>query len=296
MKKISIYVSVFCLFSVITGLLVSNLLKARVREPTYPIKRHIQYAFTLRNQTNCVIKDAEFWTYAPVKQTAIQRCAAIESSHPYRLISDESGNQILHFTFNDFPPFATKIITIRADLLLSERPNPTPVHDTQLFLRQEKYIESDDPDLRRIAQKLKDSRPVKTAEKIFQWVSGNVQYAGYLSDNRGALYALRHKEGDCTEFMHLFVALCRAAGTPARCIGGYITGKNAALKPGGYHNWAEFYHDGAWQICDPQNRVFMKNNSNYIAMRMIEESPDNPMLEFNRFRFKGAGLKVKMNT
>ena len=47
-------------------------------------------------------------------------------------------------------------------------------------------------------------------------------YVGYIKNDRGALYALKTKEGDCTEFMHLFVALCRANKIPARCIGGYV--------------------------------------------------------------------------
>jgi len=261
----------------------------------YSLPRQIQYSFTLRNKTNRLIKKAEFWTYAPVEQTSTQLCDHIESSHPYQMITDDLGNQILHFTVNDFPPYATKIIQIKARVLLSDKPVPSTVGDRKPYLKAEKYIESDDPDLINAAQKHNSSTYLKTAKNIFHWVAGNVQYAGYIKKKRGALYALSHKKGDCTEFMYLFTALCRAVKIPARCIGGYIAKENSIIKSGYYHNWAQFYEDGAWRLSDPQNKLFMKENSNYIAMRLIEQNPDNPILEFDRFRVQGKGLEVKMN-
>lgn|GEM_PF-6200965 len=62
--------------------------KAIPAESAYTIPRQIQYSFTLQNKTAQVIENAEFWTYAPVKQTAHQRCDQIKSSHPYRLTND----------------------------------------------------------------------------------------------------------------------------------------------------------------------------------------------------------------
>lgn len=56
--------------------------------------------------------------------------------------------------------------------------------------------------------------------------------------------------GDCTEHTTLFVALCRAAGIPARPVFGV-----AYLGPGsrafGYHAWAEVALDGRWVAVDP---------------------------------------------
>ena len=106
---------------------------------------------------------------------------------------------------------------------------------------------------------------------------------------------LNIKKGDCTEYMSSFVALCRASGIAARGIGGYICPESSKIKSAAYHNWAEFYHNGSWQIADPQNNVLMQNQADYIAMRIIRASEDNPMGSFNRFRVKGEGLKVKMN-
>jgi len=266
------------------------------QNPThYSIPKQIHFSFTLQNTTARMINKAEFWTYAPVKQTATQKCAQIRSSYPYQLVTDDVGNQLLHFTFNDLPPYAAKIISIKSDLLLSNDTHPLPEDHLQRYLGPEKYIESDDADINRLAQKLKVSDSVKTAQKIFQWVAGNVRYTGYVRNARGARYALAHKKGDCTEFMNLFVALCRADRIPARGIGGYVLKDSAVVKPASYHNWAEFYDKGVWNAVDPQNNVFMQNRTDYIAMRIISASTDTSSPAFSRFGFKGEGLKVSMN-
>ena len=297
MKRPSLYLTAVCLCILIFGAFITTCVDVshRVAEASYPVSRQMRYAFTLQNTTNRLLKHAEFWTYVPVKQTSTQRCVHLETYHPYQLILDELGNQILHFAFDNLPPYAAKIITIKADLELSDTPNRTFVQDVERFLQAEKYVESDEPELCRFAEKFKDRKQIKTAENIFRWVAENMQYTGYSGNDRGALYALRNKRGDCTEYMYLFVALCRANGIPARGIGGYVCRANAFLKPSDYHNWAEFYQAGAWRIADPQKKVFAQNQSDYIGMRVIGESQNNPMGKFHRFRFEGKGLKVKMN-
>jgi len=296
MKNSSKYTVAVCLFLIVISIgAVLILLRSHIPEPVYTVPRHIQYSFTLQNRTNRLVKEAEFWTYAPVKQTATQQCMNVEASHPFQVISDDLGNQILHFSFRNLPPYATKIVTIKAELLLSDTPNHVSVKDLRAYLQPEKHCESDNPEISGLAKKLKAPEPDKTAENIFRWVAGNVQYSGYLRNARGALYALRSKKGDCTEFMYLFAALCRANEIPARAIGGYVCNENAVLKPNAYHNWVEFYDDGIWSIADPQRKIFMQNQSHYIAMQVISESPKNPMGNYHRFRFAGEGLKVKMD-
>jgi transglutaminase-like putative cysteine protease len=126
-------------------------------------------------------------------------------------------------------------------------------------------------------------------------VADNLRYAGYVKNARGARYALAHQKGDCTEFMALFVALCRADRIPARGIGGYVLKNSSIVKPAGYHNWAEFYHDGVWHAVDPQNNVFMPSLTEYIAMRIIGDPANSSLPAFSRFGFKGHGLAVRMN-
>ena len=261
----------------------------------YSIPRQIQYSFTLQNKSHQVIKQAELWTFAPVKQTASQQCLKLQSNYPYKLLTDDSGNQVLHFTFENLAPYGSRVVTIKTHLLVSATANPIPSAPLSRDLNPQKYIESDHLRINRVAHKLKTADASKTIEEVFRWVAGNVRYSGYAGRDRGALYALEHKKGDCTEYANLFVALCRANGIAARPIGGYVCPQSGVLKARDYHNWGEFYKNGTWQLADPQNRVLMRNAADYIAMRIIHGSEDGPMGPYNRFRFKGEGLEVKMN-
>jgi len=247
--------------------------------------RPIHYSFTITNTGSFVAKEAHFWTYAPIGQTSLQ------SSAPYQLITDDLGNQILHFSFNNIPPYAAQIITIEAGIKSNTQAN----QDTRPYLKSESFCEADDPAIRSLAQELKATTPLKTVENIYHWVSTNMKYAGYLKNPRGALYALKHKQGDCTEYMYLFVALCRSNKIPARGIGGYLAGSNPVLKPDAYHNWAECSIDGAWRLIDPQRKVFMGDQALYIPLHVIGDAPKNPIAGPYRFRYEGEGIQVVMN-
>jgi transglutaminase-like putative cysteine protease len=279
----------------IITLLVDQPASLKPKPAGYTIARNIQYSYTLQNKTNRVIEKAQFWAHAPVQQTANQRCQDLTANYPFQLNTDHYGNQVLHFTFEKLAPYASRIITIKANLMVSPSANPIEAEPESSDLLPEKYIESDHPAIRRVAAKLKESDAIKTIKAVFGWVASQVRYSGYAAQDRGALYALQHKKGDCTEYMDLFVALCRANKLPARRIGGYICPQNAVLKARDYHNWGEFYDDGTWQIADPQNNVLMQKQDEYIAMRIIRASADNQLGTYNRFRVRGEGLKARMN-
>lgn len=256
--------------------------------------RHIEYRFSLQNNSNQVLEKGEFWTYGPVKMTATQECAGLTASHPYDLIVDSLGNQVLHFTFQKVPPFATKLIRIQADVDLFSVPLKIQGPDLNGFLKSEELVESNNPEIIELAKKLKSRSPHGSAKNTYRWISENLHYAGFHAADRGALHALRNRRGDCTEYMSLFVALCRANDIPARGIGGYICPDDRILKAGDYHNWAEYHWDGTWRLVDPQNRKFGADQRQYVAMRIINSSVVSPMDNLNRFRTAGEGLKARM--
>lgn len=261
----------------------------------YLISRHVQYSFTLTNRTHKAVKDVHFWTYAPVKQTPSQKCDKLESSYPYDLILDEYSNQILHYSFESFAPYSSKVITVDAYLNLSDSPNRFPTNSLAEYLLPEKHIESDHPEMIATAQQLKKNTTLETAGNIFQWIVNNLSCPGYVLHERGALYALNNKKGDCTEYMYLFAALCRAERIPSRCLGGYVCTQDSILQFNRYHNWSEFYYDDTWRLADPHKNVFLLNQAHYIAFKIIKRSPRNPIADFSRFHVQGSGIDVKMN-
>jgi len=261
----------------------------------YKISRHLQYSFSLKNKTNKIVRNVHFWVYAPVKQTPSQRCDKLESSLTHETIIDEYNNQILHYVIDIFAPYASKVITIDAYLKLSDYPNAILEKNINEYLIPEKYIETDNPAIINTAQQLKKNMPVETVQSISQWIVDNLKCPGYILNERGALYALNFKQGDCTEYMYLFAALSRANGIPTRCLGGYVCSQNEILKFSRYHNWAEFYHEGTWRLADPHKNTIMKNQSYYIAFKILKNSHLNPISDYSRFHVQGSGISAVMN-
>ena len=261
----------------------------------FSLVKSIQYQYALQNLSGHALKAVRFYALAPIKQTSFQLCQDIQVSHPFEIQTDDGGHQYLRVTFDTLPPYATKIVTLQAKLTLSSYKPKDTKQNLKSYLKSEPYIESDHPFIVKTAQKLKAHKPIKTAENIFNWVASHMTYAGYTKNARGALYAYQHQKGDCTEYMHLFIALCRANQIPARGIAGYVLATSRKVKPGEYHNWAEFFDGGRWQIADPQKKKFMQDEQNYIAMRILQPTPAAPIEPFKRFKVDQKEVKVKMN-
>jgi transglutaminase-like putative cysteine protease len=98
--------------------------------------------------------------------------------------------------------------------------------------------------------------PLKSSKLLEAWVYKNIRKS-YQDNADTALEILDHKAGDCTEHSLLFVALARAAGIPAREVGGlaYVKGKKPMF---GWHAWAEIHDGRQWVSVDPTwNQVFV---------------------------------------
>lgn len=261
----------------------------------YPIRKVIQYSFNIQNTASEVLSDVSFSVYAPVEKTATQKLIKFDASHPYEISKDAFMNQVLTFTFDRIAPYETRIIKIRAELALADASNVFLQIKPGQFLGAEKYIEIQAPELIARAESLKRDNQYDTARAIYDWVSNYLEYKEYIEEDRGALYALDQKQGDCTEYMYLFSALARINGIATRSIGGYVYSGNATLSARDYHNWVEVFMDDKWHIVDPQKRVFMTEQSNYIAMRVISEESTGLLGNSHRFSYSNSNIKVVMN-
>lgn len=131
----------------------------------------------------------------------------------------------------------------------------------QAYLKPQKYWESDDSQIQALAREL------KTPQKIYNFVVQTLDYsqerlAAEKIERRGAAKALVEPDTSiCMEFTDLFVALCRAAGIPARGLNGFAYTSDEKRRPLGLlgdsgqdvlHAWAEYYDDQrGWVPVDP---------------------------------------------
>jgi transglutaminase-like putative cysteine protease len=62
--------------------------------------------------------------------------------------------------------------------------------------------------------------------------------------------------GVCQDFTHLWIAVCRSRGVPARYVSGYVHGEGTIRGGGASHAWAEAWLPGlGWLGYDPTNPV-----------------------------------------
>lgn len=136
------------------------------------------------------------------------------------------------------------------------------------FLIEEKSIEKNNNLIQMKAKELNSKNRLKTVQNIFSYVNKNIKYKANGED-LGARYAIINREGDCSEFSHLFIALCRANSIPARYVVGYVT----SLSENQCHAWAEVYFDNiGWVPFDPtenQTNHYKKMKNQYVYLYFI---------------------------
>lgn len=129
--------------------------------------------------------------------------------------------------------------------------------DLQKYLQPQKYWESENPQIRALAQKL------KTPKAIYDYVVSTLEYdysrVRKGSKRLGATEVLSTPQrAICMEYTDLFVALARAAGIPARELNGFAYTTNSALQPLSLvqdilHAWPEYWDNQkkTWIQVDP---------------------------------------------
>lgn len=137
------------------------------------------------------------------------------------------------------------------------------------YLQDEDMISAKDDEIKNAAEKIATGESVtQTAKNILDFVLERMNHSGFQEKESGSLAALKTGKGDCTDYVDLFVALCRAKGIPARHISGVVTKWSDV--PG--HSWAEFFDPKrGWVPVDPlhidqQVAVFGRMDSSYIYL------------------------------
>jgi len=157
---------------------------------------------------------------------------------------------------------------IKAELLAMESASSFPLRDIKkddtVFLKPTSMVQSDSEEIASLSGKLTENAKTENdaVNAILNWVSDNVKYT-YNPPQYDALYTLKTGKGNCQNFAHLSMALLRAAGIPARIVGGIslkrqwkVPVENGFLVQDmgqGGHAWMEIlFPDLGWLSYDPQ--------------------------------------------
>ncbi len=141
---------------------------------------------------------------------------------------------------------------------INDAPSGAELADTQ-------FLNLENPEIRRIAKKLRGSDdPIDAVERF---VNRYIVEKSYGIPLMSAVNILKARSGDCTEHTVLSVAILRAMGIPTRAMVGMVfaeefEGRNNVFV---FHMWAEAHHGGGWRIVDSANPAG-KTPNRYIAI------------------------------
>jgi len=141
--------------------------------------------------------------------------------------------------------------------------------EIRMFLTPSPKIESHDPKIKDQAKQLMGAggNDWEKVRAIYTFVREHVKYKSG-APLRGAIVALKEGAADCEDMTSLFVALCRAAGVPARTV--WVPG----------HCYGEFYlvddeGNGYWFPCQlagteafgemPDPRPILQKGDNFVS-------------------------------
>lgn len=252
------------------------------------VESSIRFVVELKNQTSTHIESAEVTILKPIALEQRQNVIDIDT----KLSSTSPGESVLKFQLESIPPFGQSIITLTASVKTVSSPAMCCSPDEK-SLKGGKYLSLDSKEVKGLITELSEQDGMYISN-IYQWVKDNVDYSGYIQEDRGALYAIKEKKGDCTEYMYTMLALLRGKGINARGYAGfYLDRANQLVRAKDYHNWIEYYSDGAWRIMDPLNGNFDDGYGKYIVMREVTGEDEGKMTS-QRFISHDKRLNISM--
>ena len=238
----------------------------------------------------------------------IQKIRRVEYSMKPTRFFVENGQRYAEFYIQE-PKRNEKLeMTIHADLYrydletaINERKkNKLQKSDFEEFLKEEKYIETNDRQIKTIAKMINGTTDVQIVRKIYDYVIDNMEYLVQGKNDRGALKALQYKKGDCSEYSDLFVAICRAKKIPARVITGISVQNDTKTAK---HNWAEVYlKPYGWVPFDPskgdvpitslKEKLFRSLEPTYIYFTDIRNDKVLQNYHYCAFNYFGGVVQV----
>ncbi len=105
-------------------------------------------------------------------------------------------------------------------------------------------------------------------EKLINLAEALLVHMPYISLSTSvshtAIESFEAKQGVCQDHSHVFIAMCKALGIPARYVSGYLFVPNTSHLAS--HAWAEVFIDQAWHCFDISNQLFQPSAHIYVAI------------------------------
>ncbi len=184
------------------------------------------------------------------------------SPKPQIFTTDEDGNWLISYVLK---PFAQVKVNLIGQVLIQYDYNfdyldslVNQENYLHALIKSQMFWESNDTEILSLGKFL------ESPEKIYQYVTSNLNYKDKQNQRLGAVKSLEKKEqATCQEFSDLTISLLRSQQVPSRRVVGFALDRKRIsdnLFLGNLHSWVEYYYQNQWFVFDP---TFGKNLNYY---------------------------------
>ena len=179
----------------------------------------------------------------------------VEPASPVRSYRDGFGNHV-HY-FNHVPPHGR--VEVVAESVVGTSAGLPDLDDGEFpddFLQFRGPVQ-EAPGVRALARRFRDGSVEQRLEGLVRHINLEFEYQPHTTTVFTAVdEVMRRRTGVCQDFAHLFIAVARSMGLPARYVSGYIHSGVGRVGEGASHAWAEVLVPGTgWVGYDPTNPV-----------------------------------------
>lgn len=242
---------------------------AREDEDMYTLDntRHATLTFThsIKGSGNGVIKTADVYIALPdnLPQQVVEDIEF--NSNNYKSVVDKWDQKYAHFHYNNIVANkpAESIMTVTSKIsdisyyIFPDRCatiEDIPKDILKTYTANDSKYQINDPYIQNLAKIIvgDETNPYWVARKIFDYVRNTLEYKLEGGWNVAPV-VLQRGTGSCSEYSFSFIALCRAAGMPARYVGAFVVRGDDASIDDVFHRWPEIYLPNyGWIPIDPQ--------------------------------------------
>ncbi|MBN1591053.1 MAG: hypothetical protein JW888_16185 [Pirellulales bacterium] len=249
-------------------------------------KEKLEFVQEIRNLGPGLVTSSDIYLAIPKNLPGQQLLSPPKfTPEPTDVVTDQWGQKSVHYHFRDVAAGKMVAAKMNAEVelftvryfLFPEKIGaladvPKEVKDR--YLQDGSKFWVSDPFVQRTARQIvgNETNCYRIARKILDYVTGKIKY-----DLDGvwdiAPTVLKRGSGSCSEYSFVYIALCRAAGLPARYVGSVVLRYDDASTDKVYHRWPEVYLPNyGWVPIDPSSgRGIFKNpaeKSNVIGYRL----------------------------
>lgn len=183
---------------------------------------------------------------------------------PTDIVTDKWGQKTAHFSFKNVKPgqkvdvvasTTAELCNVRYFLYPENMGslNDIPQEIKDLYLQDDEKYQINSGIIRSTVRNVvgDEKNPYWIIRKLHQYLIGQLHYVmdGFWDT---APTVLRNGHASCSEYSFAYIALCRAAGVPARYVGSVWDRTGGAYMDDIYHRWIEVYLPGyGWIPTDP---------------------------------------------